>query len=642
MSIRQYIQVKASSLPDPATYCPGFGYDLPVDPNILQPDPTWYPTGDPVTDEIILTCSDGGDRHIAFYSTMDTGGSSLVQVYGVGGILIDSQTKISNATYSFRFPDGGGVAGVGQTTFKVRITSATSGKHIIGFRSTTFPTSNPVSNWQILYAKFNTPNITSLTNAFAGIDALQGIQFFSSLNSLSLLDKVCFNCVSLKSIEFPDLPAVTLLSSAFYGCTSLTSCKFTGGLAACTMMDAMFYGCSVLPSQALPGNIPNVNTMASIFYQCVTLSSVTLPLTMDKLVTMSNAFYYCNSIKYIKMPASLPFLEQLQSTFSNCKILNTIDFCTSCPKLINCMNMCYGSQMLKSFKFPATQNYLTNLSYTFGWCYSLAILTLPVNAPAVTTMYQMCANCYVLTSCILPVALANVTTIYQAFNYCYELVTVVYPSSMNAVTTAYGCHFYNNKLVTLTLPTSMNACITMAQFCQANGNTSLTTVVLPASMNALTSLNAAFFGCTGITSITLPTALPALLDISSFTTSLVVTSISACTWPATSVAAGSMTYTRFIPSLSFPGLRVTQFTLSCSPLSGNLVTSVDIDWANSSYSGASPQISLNYLNLSATEINRILTALPTVIGKTINVNLCAGSSACTPAIATAKGWTVLR
>ena len=80
MSIRQYIQVKA--LPDPATYCPPLGYvipvdpdpavfcpprgyEIPADPNILEPDPEWYPVGNPGNEEIILTCSDGGDRRIA-------------------------------------------------------------------------------------------------------------------------------------------------------------------------------------------------------------------------------------------------------------------------------------------------------------------------------------------------------------------------------------------------------------------------------------------------------------------------------------------------------------------------------------------------------------------------------------------------
>jgi len=628
-------------LPDPATYCPGFGYDLPVDPNILQPDPTWYPTGDPVADEIILTCSDGGDRRIAFYTTIDTGGSSLVQVFGVGGILIDSQTKSTNATYSFRFPDGGGVAGIGQTTFKVRITSVTSGKHIIGFKTTTFPTANPIANWQILYAKFNTPNITSLTNAFAGIDALQGIQFYSSLNSLNLADKICYNCTALKSIEFPNLPACTTLNSTFYGCSFLTSCKF-GTLPAVTSMASTFYQCVALPSQVFPSDMPNVTDMSSMMSGCTVLKSITLPLTMAKLNTLSNSFNYCISIAYIKMPASLPLLQQAQSTFYACKGLVSIDFCTSCPSLINCMNMCYGAMVLKSFTFPTTQSYLTNLSYTFGWRYSLVTLTLPINAPEVTTMLQICANCYVLTSCTLPVALTKVTTIYQAFEYCYELTTVIYPAIMDAVTTAYACHFYNNKMTNMTLPTSMNACTTIAQFCQASANTSLSVVVLPASMNALTLATAAFSGNIGITSITLPNALPVITDITSFCNSLLLSYISACTFPATQVAASSFIYERLINSFNFPTLRCSSLSIYGAPVLGNLVTSINIDWANSLWGANANPLSLQYLNLSAAEINRIFTALPTVTGKTVNVQYCTGAATCTPAIATAKGWTVLR
>ena len=65
MSIRQYIPVKAVADPDPAVFCPPRGYEIPADPNILEPDPEWYPVGNPGNEEIILTCSDGGDRRIA-------------------------------------------------------------------------------------------------------------------------------------------------------------------------------------------------------------------------------------------------------------------------------------------------------------------------------------------------------------------------------------------------------------------------------------------------------------------------------------------------------------------------------------------------------------------------------------------------
>ena len=45
--------------------------------------------------------------------------------------------------------------------------------------------------------------------------------------------------------------------------------------------------------------------------------------------------------------------------------------------------------------------------------------------------------------------------------------------------------------------------------------------------------------------------------------------------------------------------------------------------------------------LQDTEIDEIFTDLPTVSGKTITVSGTPGAATCTPAIATAKGWTVV-
>jgi len=640
MTIRQYIQVKAPALPDPATYCPAFGYDLPVDPNVLEPDPTWYPTGDPVPEEIILTCSDTGDCRIAFYVSIESAGSYVVNVYGVGGILINTQTKTNNTTYSWQFPMGGGVAGIGQTTFKVSIKPASSGKHILGFKCNSYPNGN-VQNWQILHAKFNTPGITTLSSAFASIDALQGIEFYSSLNTLALCDSMCYNCSSLKSIAFPNLPALTSLSQTFYGCSLLTSCVFGGGLPLCSTMANTFYQCVSLPSLVFPSDLPGMLTMQSVLYGCIALKSVAMPLTMDKITIMSNAFYYCNAISYIKMPDSLPLLEQLQAAFSSCKSLTKIDFCSSSPRLINCMNMCYGSPMLKSFTFPATLNYLTNLSYSFGWCYSLKTLTLPLNAPEVTTMLQMCCNCYILTACTLPAALTKVTTVYQAFQNCYEMTTCIYPPTMDACLTLYATHFNNKMLTSITFPTSMNAVTTAAQCLQ--GAIALTTCVMPASMNAVTNLNAFLSSCNALVSCTPPLSLPVIADISSFiNNSYLLAYFGPITFPATQVNAGGIITDRLISSFNYPTLRCSALSINGSPLIGNLVTSINIDWANSLWGFNANPISFNYLNLSATELNRIFTALPTVTGKTINVQNCTGSATCTPVIATAKGWIVLR
>jgi hypothetical protein len=57
--------------------------------------------------------------------------------------------------------------------------------------------------------------------------------------------------------------------------------------------------------------------------------------------------------------------------------------------------------------------------------------------------------------------------------------------------------------------------------------------------------------------------------------------------------------------------------------------------------GIKVSVNLSSHIFSATELNRIFTNLATVTGQTITVTGCAGVATDNPAIATAKGWTVV-
>lgn len=72
----------------------------------------------------------------------------------------------------------------------------------------------------------------------------------------------------------------------------------------------------------------------------------------------------------------------------------------------------------------------------------------------------------------------------------------------------------------------------------------------------------------------------------------------------------------------------------------NLVTRVDIDWANSPFTGSAPQIML-VASLDETELNRIIGLLPTVTASQVmDIGNCDGYLTCTRSIAQAKGWLV--
>lgn len=628
------VAIAASYLPVASCFCPINNYIW--NPAVFTNDQGWYDIGTAPTEEIRLICSDNGDRRLAFNVTCI--GGYTVEVYGAGGALLFTQNKASANAFNYQFTLGAGVPNVTYSTFLVRIFPTTA-SHLTTFQVTTI-TGNGVTNWQILQAQFNTPEMATLSNAFVGIDSLQYCQFLTSLNFLTTLALAFQGCSVLRILEFPSMSILNTMASMCNGCSILLSCTLPSTLPALTTLNATFQNCYNLPSQVYPSNLPELTTMANCHYNNYAFKSVTLPLTAAKLNSMASCFYYCTSLPLIVMPASLPLLNNLSYCWYNNISLLSITFCTSIPVLANCLNMCTFCKVLKTFVFPATQNSLTSLSNSFSSCYGLVSITLPVNAPGLLSLYQTFWECFTIQSITFPVALTNVTTMYQVCQNCYALTTVVYPASMNSVLTWYAGHFTNKLLTSFTGPTSMNVCTTIGQLfynCYV-----LSSCVLPASMNLLQDCSSVFFGANSMTSITPPPNLPVCSNISSFSSSSLLAYLGPITFGTIQVNASSITSTRVMATFSLLTLRVTVFSISSSPLAGNQVTSVDIAWNLSSWSNAVVVLILNYLNISATEINRIFTALPVVVGKTVNVANCTGSAGCTPAIAQAKGWTVVR
>jgi hypothetical protein len=171
----------------------------------------------------------------------------------------------------------------------------------------------------------------------------------------------------------------------------------------------------------------------------------------------------------------------------------------------------------------------------------------------------------------------------------------------------------------------------------------LSTVTLPTSLNNLTTMDMTFINCYNLTTITLPTSMTSLATFTyTFQGCNKLTSLSECT----TYAAGQV-------NASTNGINLFELTTYDQPFKAskvdiagtsatvkNALTSIDIDWANSTFGGASPQVDLRYNQLDATEINRIFTALPT-LAKTINVAGNPGAATCDTSIATTKTWTVV-
>lgn len=503
------IKVEGGSSPDPAIYCPANNY-IP-DPNGPYVPPVIIP--EPSSQEILLLCDDKGYGVIEIYATASSG-NIKVEIWDA-----DYTTVLLTGNHAtvvgFEFP----TQGTG-TYYIVRISPNTAGQNITSFRVDA-RTGYANTNYNIYQAKFNTPNITDLTSAFALCKSLVEVIFLTNMNSLTTFTKA-FEYASLKFIVFPDNMSMTSLVNTTY----------------------MFR---------------NVEQAIKI-----DLSKIT---TISANVNASYMFTGAKVLEEIVMPSNMSASQ-------------------------NFSYLCDGATNLRKITMPTNMNACTTISYAFRNCYQLAEITLP-ELPALTALLY-------------------------AFQTCSNLKKATFHGAMDLVTT--GTSVFQNCAM-------------------------LEELTLPESMNGVTSFSGWFAGCSKVRTIAIPyswTGMTALLDNNTLFSSFVLEEITRiCTaWPATDLF-GFFIASMKLKSLNQPNLRVRSIVIGNSQTLPSQATSVEIDWANSSYDAATGyHITIRGL-LDATEINRILTALPTVTGKTADFRFNPGYATCDKTIATAKGWTVL-
>ena len=100
-------------------------------------------------------------------------------------------------------------------------------------------------------------------------------------------------------------------------------------------------------------------------------------------------------------------------------------------------------------------------------------------------------------------------------------------------------------------------------------------------------------------------------------------------------------YAEYLEEVNCPKLKVSRLLIGSNATTYKMkrLTVLVVDWTNSTFSGAYPQIQIA-APFDASWINAMFTALPVVTGKTVDVRYCDGYATCNKTIATAKGWTV--
>lgn len=358
-------------------------------------------------------------------------------------------------------------------------------------------------------------SVTSIGSyTFALCDKLTTVKLSNGLTEIS--DTLFSNSNALSEIDIPD-SVTSIGESAFENCTALTEITLPAGLTS--IGSYAFSGCTGLTEIVLPTGLTTIGERA--FTKCTGISEVTIPASVTSFegaflnctgivdVTIcegvkaigNQAFYGCKSITEIILPDSVTTIGgaafELCSNLMNVKIPDGI---TSIGA-----RAFYGCTKMVEIELPYG---ITSVGqYMFAYCYSLATIEIPASVETIGE--NAFSNCTGLLTALVP---GSVTKMY----------TTSFPTNTVLLVTenSYAHTFaVNNSLLYFTVGEDVSY-----EICAVDGVTyfvadgaataisfdgSVTEVVIPETVNEcpVTTIAAAFSGCTSITSVKLPSTL---------------------------------------------------------------------------------------------------------------------------------------
>lgn len=516
---QQYIIYRGSSGggggedPDPATYCPANGYELPPDPAVFCPihgyekpneyvPPIEYPDPDPVEgDHILFLCNDEGAGGVSFNVSLAPSGSIVHEIYDANMNLLSSA-----GTPLVTFP----TQGTGNI-YIVKIKPYYSDRRIsqVGINA---PTGYVKQSLMVFQAKFYTPMLTSLTSAFTSMTQFKQCLFFCTLDELTTLYNTFKDSGLEGSITLPNLPKLTTCTGIFEGTWALYKAVIEGE------------------------SMPELTTLRNACYGS-NVREFYYPPILPKL-TETHALAGNSQMEYTTIPTYVPLLKSINGWFQNAVKLKMTEITfPEMPALESAANFIYKTPM-KKIHFTGDSTSLGNVSYMLDGAQELTEFKFPDNIKggygSSTNWQSWMRSNSLLKKIILPLSMPD---------FFPSSYFIQYPDILEEITT---CNDWGTASHQITIANSR------------------------------------------------------------------------------------------LKSFYQPALRITKLTLGKnSPRAP--ITSVEIDWANSDYSGGSQQISI-FGNMSTAEIERIYAALPVVTAKSITI-FSPGYPDADKTIAQAKGWT---
>ena len=329
--------------------------------------------------------------------------------------------------------------------------------------------------------------------AFRGCSGLTSVTIGNSVTSIGI--SAFDGCSGLTSVTIPD--RVTYIGEqAFNGCSGLT--RVTIGNSVTSIGWWAFEGCSGLTSVTIPDSVTSIGSGA--FRYCRGLTSVTIGSSVTSIG--GGAFWSCCKLVEVINKSALNIKKGQYSENGDiaCYALNVKKDGTS--DIVNKDDYLFytveGTHYLVGYvgndvilTLPESYNgksYEMNL-YAFYGCSGLTSVTIP---NSVTSFGDSAfSGCSGLTSVIIPNSVTSIGN--SAFYNCRGLTSVTISDGVTSI--GYGAFENCSGLTSVTIPNSVTSFGDSA----FSGCSSLTSVTIPDSVTSIGKL--AFSGCSGIESL---------------------------------------------------------------------------------------------------------------------------------------------